>query len=601
MTMTYPDFQPTRLFQPTVALSPDGSLVAYSDNGSGQFNLVVQPTGGGPARRLTDYTENAVRTVRWQPDGAALVFTADSQGDEFYQIHRVAAGGGPVEALTDAPKVRHYLMAADPFSPDGRLLAYAANDRAETDQDVLVRDMTTGQTRRLAQGDTVYFSGPWSPDGGTLCVLEFRSNTDFEPFLVAAGGGGLRPVLPGGEAKRMPVGWSADGGTLYVVSDAGRDTEALVGVEVAGGAVTEVDAPQWDVEAAELSADRRVLVWVVNVDGASRLRARDVVSGRDLPVPELPVGVVGALSVSGDGGRVALLLSTGTRPNNVALVDLAAGTFRWLTDAAPVGAAGAALVEPVLVRYPTHDGRDVPAYLYRPAGDGPFGVVLSIHGGPEAQERAAYNYGGMYQYLASRGVGVLAPNVRGSTGYGTAYQKLIHHDWGGGELRDFEHAVAYLRGLDWVDPARIGVFGGSFGGFATLSCVSRLPQLWAAGVSVVGPSNLVTFTRAVPPTWRRHMAEWVGDPDTETEFLMARSPISYADQIVAPLLVIQGANDPRVVRAESDQIVASLRERGVQVRYDVYDDEGHGFTKKENQARAIGDACDFLIGHLGRS
>jgi dipeptidyl aminopeptidase/acylaminoacyl peptidase len=364
-----------------------------------------------------------------------------------------------------------------------------------------------------------------------------------------------------------------------------------------------VDSPAWEVEGAELSGDRRVLVWTVNVDGACELRARDMQAGRDLAVPRLPVGVITAMSVSHDGHRVALLLSTGTRPNNVALVDLPAGQFRWLTDAAPVHADPAGLVEPELVRFATHDGRDIPAYLYRPSGPGggPFGVVLSIHGGPEAQERASYNYGGFYQYLLSHGVGVLAPNVRGSTGYGTEYQKLIHHDWGGAELRDFEHAAAYLRGLDWVDPARIGVFGGSFGGFATLSCVSRLPTLWAAAVSIVGPSNLVTFVRSVPPTWLRYMAQWVGDPETEAGFLMARSPITHADQIVAPLFVIQGANDPRVVQAESDQIVASLRERGVDVRYDVYEDEGHGFTKRENQSKAIGDTADFLINYLAGS
>ena len=594
---TYADFQPTRLFQPTVALSPDGSQVAYSDNGSGQFNLVVQPAGGGPARRLTSYTENAVRSVAWLPDGTGLVYTADSQGDEFFQIHRIAAAGGEPEALTDTAKVRHYL-GSEPFSPDGRWLAYAANDRTETDQDVLLRDLAGGGTRRVVATEGAFFPGPWSPDGATLCVLELRSNTDYRPHLVPAAGGELTPLLPGEETKRQPVAWSADGSRLYLVTDSGRDVEALVALDLAAGGLSDVDSPAWEVEAAELSGDRRVLVWSVNVDGASELRARDVQADRDLPVPRLPVGVITAMSVSHDGRRVALLLSTGTRPNNVALLDLPAGEFRWLTDAAPVGADPAGFVEPELVRFPTHDGRDIPGYLYRPAGDGPFGVLLSIHGGPEAQERASYNYGGLYQYLLSRGVGVLAPNVRGSTGYGTEYQKLIHHDWGGDELRDFEHAVAYLHGLDWVDPARIGVFGGSFGGFATLSCVSRLPKLWAAAVSIVGPSNLVTFARSVPPTWLRYMAQWVGDPETEADFLMARSPISYADQIVAPLFVVQGANDPRVVQAESDQIVASLRERGVDVRYDVYQDEGHGFTKRENQTKAIGDTANFLVGYL---
>jgi dipeptidyl aminopeptidase/acylaminoacyl peptidase len=255
-------------------------------------------------------------------------------------------------------------------------------------------------------------------------------------------------------------------------------------------------------------------------------------------------------------------------------------------------------VEPQLVRFPSHDGREVPAFLYRPEGDGQFPVLLSIHGGPEAQERPMYMYAGFYQYLLAHGVGVLAPNVRGSTGFGATYQKLIHHDWGGAELGDFEQAVAYLRTLDWVDQGRIAVFGGSFGGFAALSCVSRLPKLWAAGVSIVGPSNLLTFVKAVPPTWRRLMARWVGDAETEQEFLMSRSPVTYADDIVAPLFVIQGANDPRVVKSESDQIVARLRERGVDVRYDVYDDEGHGFTKRANEIKALGDAGEFLLDHL---
>jgi dipeptidyl aminopeptidase/acylaminoacyl peptidase len=228
-------------------------------------------------------------------------------------------------------------------------------------------------------------------------------------------------------------------------------------------------------------------------------------------------------------------------------------------------------------------------------------VVLSIHGGPEFQERPAYNYNGLYQYLLSRGVGVLAPNVRGSTGYGTAYQKLIHHDWGGDELKDFVYAHRYLVAQEWVDPDRIGVYGGSFGGFATLSCVSRLPGRWAAAVSIVGPSNLVTFASAVPPTWRRLMAEWVGDVETERDFLLARSPITYADDIDTPLFVIQGANDQRVVQSESDQIVERLRERGVDVRYDVYPDEGHGFAKRANEAKALSDAAEFLIGYLGEA
>jgi dipeptidyl aminopeptidase/acylaminoacyl peptidase len=284
----------------------------------------------------------------------------------------------------------------------------------------------------------------------------------------------------------------------------------------------------------------------------------------------------------------------------VFIVDLEKHETRQITNGMLGGIPEASLIEPELIRYPTFDGREIPAWLYRPKGDGPFPVLLSIHGGPEAQERPTYAYTGLYQYLLSRGIGVLAPNVRGSTGYGITYQKLIHRDWGGDELKDFEHAVKYLHSQPWVKRDRIGVYGGSFGGFATLSCVSRLPDYWAAAVDLVGPSNLVTFAKAVPPTWRATMKTWVGDPETEQEFLMSRSPVTYVDQIKAPLFVIQGANDPRVVKPESDQIVARLRERGVDVRYDVYEDEGHGFTKRSNSIKAMGDIARFLEDHLNR-
>ena len=247
------------------------------------------------------------------------------------------------------------------------------------------------------------------------------------------------------------------------------------------------------------------------------------------------------------------------------------------------------MVQPELIRYRSFDGRQIPAFLYRPraqvTGAG-IPVVLSIHGGPEAQEQPIYNYYGLYQYLLSRGIGILATNVRGSTGYGITYQKLIHRDFGGDELKDLEHAALYLRGLDWVDGNRLGVFGGSFGGFATLSCLTRLPQYWAAGVDIVGPSNLITFTRAVPDFWKRMMKEWVGDPDEDAEMLRERSPITYVDQLQAPVLILQGANDPRVVKAESDQMVEKLQSLGRTVEYMVFEDEGHGFAKIANVLEA---------------
>jgi len=211
------------------------------------------------------------------------------------------------------------------------------------------------------------------------------------------------------------------------------------------------------------------------------------------------------------------------------------------------------------------------------------------------------NYKPMYQYLLSRGIGVLATNIRGSSGYGKTYQTLIHRDWGGADMEDWRHAAEWLRSQDFVDPERLGVFGGSYGGFATLTCVTRLPEYWAAAVDIVGPSNLVTFAKAVPPTWRRFMAKVVGDPETEVDFLLERSPITYVNNVRAPLLVMQGAKDPRVVKPESDQMVARLRELGREVEYEVFEDEGHGFTRYANEIRAYRLGTSWLERHLTRA
>jgi dipeptidyl aminopeptidase/acylaminoacyl peptidase len=593
----YEDYAPTRRFGTALALSPDGQAVAYVADDGGQLNLTLHPLDGSPARQLTEGTDWSVRQVGWAPDSATLFYAADRDGDEYTQLFSVTRDGAERHQLTDDPKVVHNL-GAEPVSPDGRWLVFTANDREPTDQDVLLRDLATGEVRRLLHLGGYLDAGPWAPDSSALVVLDGRSNTDFAP-MVARLDGSVTRLLEGRPGKHIGVGWSADGSAIYLTTDLDRDFVGLVRLAVAGGEPRIVADPQWDVEDATVVADGRLAVMSVNEDGQSRIVVRDLAAGTETAA-DVPPGVVTALSAARDGSRMAVLAATAISPPNVGTAGLTAqtGAFRWLTDSVPAAAATTAFLEPQLVRYPTHDGREIPAYLYRPPGEGPFGVVLSIHGGPEWQERPDYAYNGLYQYLLSRGIGVLAPNVRGSTGYGTANQKLIHHDWGGGELQDFDHAHRYLCELAWVDPGRIGVFGASFGGFATLSCVSRLPGRWAAAVSVVGPSNLVTFVTSVPPTWLRFMAEWVGDPETEADFLRERSPITYVDQIDTPLLVIQGAQDQRVVQAESDQIVERLRARGVDVRYDVYPDEGHGFTKRANEAKALSDTAEFLVDHL---
>jgi dipeptidyl aminopeptidase/acylaminoacyl peptidase len=598
---TFDQFTAIRRYQSVLAFSPDGGEIAYSTNTSGQFNLWRQPSVGGYPHQVTLSAEQAVRDINWSPDGVTLLYTADRHGDEFTQLYFVPAAGGQPDQIPSEPDVRNYLSLGQSWSPDGRLIAYAGNDREPTDQDLIIRDVATGETTRPLAGDGLFFAMGWSPDGRSLLAMEVHSNTDFDIHLVDVAASTTRHLTPHeGEVKFIPVGWAADGSGFYLICNEGREFDGLAFYDLAAERYEWRETPEWEVEDAAVSADGRWLVWSVNEDGSSRLTARDVTTDQTITL-DLPQGVLNTMRLSHTGNRLGVLWDRATHPTELFVVDLTSGSGGaiQITQSALGGIDEADLTQPELIRYPTFDGKQIPAFLYKPAGfTGRMPVVLSIHGGPEAQERPRYAYAGFYQYLASRGIAILAPNIRGSTGYGKSYQELIHHDWGGDELKDLEAAVKYLRGLDWVDPDRIGVYGGSFGGFATLSCVSRLPDYWAAAVDLVGPANLVTFAKAVPPTWRRMMAKWVGDPETEVDFLMERSPITYVDQIKAPLFVIQGANDPRVVKAESDQIVERLRGRGVAVRYDVYDDEGHGFTKRENELRAFRDTAAFFEEHL---
>jgi dipeptidyl aminopeptidase/acylaminoacyl peptidase len=599
-TYTFEQFAAMRRYMPALSFSPDGSEVIYITNTSGQYNLWRQSSSGGYPHQLTTFIDQSVREAAWSPNGQSVLFTADRHGDEMHQVYRIPARGGRPEQLTDAPSAQHYFN-LDPWSPDGQRVAYCANDLVPTNQDLLVRDVETGTVERVMHGGGLFFPGGWSPDGERIVVMEAHSNTSQDLHLHDFRTGSATHLTPRDSGvQHFPQAWAADGSGFYLLCDEDREYLGLAFFDLASGEKRWLETPDWDISQLTVSSDGRLLAWAVNEGGYSRLHAHDLASGQAIDLPALPAGVIDTLRLAPDGSRIGLILDQPRHPAEIYVIDVASGTVTQLTYGFLGGIDEADLIEPELIHYPTHDGRDIPALLYRPAGAGPFPVVLSIHGGPEAQELPIYRYSGLYQYWLDRGIGVLAPNVRGSTGYGKTYQKLIYHDFGGAELGDFEAAVKYLHALDWVDRERIGVFGGSFGGFATLSCVSRLPDYWAAAVDIVGPSNLVTFCRSVPPTWRRPVVELVGDPDTEEDFLRERSPITYVDQIRTPLFIIQGANDPRVVQAESDQIVERLRARGVDVRYDIYEDEGHGFTRKENELKGYRDTAEFMEQHLLR-
>jgi dipeptidyl aminopeptidase/acylaminoacyl peptidase len=601
----FEQFFAVRRFSSVLTFSEDGAHVLFASNISGQFNQWRIPVEGGWPDQLTAFTDETVRGVGVSPRDGTILLSADHDGDEFHQLYVIEGGKGWPEQLTNEPEVQHF-VAGSAWSPDGTKFAYAANSRKPTDMECWVRDVETGDAQPVFGEGKFSFPGSFSPDGSKLLALDFRNNSDVSIHLVDLDGGGARELTPHeDEALYFPGPWARDGSGFYLVTDEGSEFRGLAFFSIESDSFDWVEEPTADVDDVALSDDGRVLAWLVNEQGYDRLRLRDLQTGRDLPVAELPGGarphLTGAeppLALSPDGSHAALIVSSPRRPPEAWVVETSTGRSRPVTDSRLGGLQEDDLVEIELVSFPTFDGREIPAWLYRPNVDGKAPVVLSIHGGPEAQERPVYQP--LYQYLLSRGIGVLATNIRGSTGYGKSYQRLVQRDWGGGDMQDWEHAAKWLQQQDWVDAERIGVFGGSYGGFAVLTCVTRLPAYWAAAVDIFGPSNLVTFAKAVPPTWRRFIARFVGDPETEADFLMERSPITYVENVKAPLLVIQGATDPRVVKGESDQMVEKLRGLGRDVEYVVFDDEGHGFTKRPNELKAYRLAAEWLEQHLLR-
>ena len=577
-----------------------------------------------------------MRHVFPSPVDNSIIFFADHQGTETFQIYKIedAFYSWP-EPITQNLKVRHE-WGAECFSHNGKHIAYGSNEDSPSNMLVYIKDITNidsssnNETFCVTNKEGWYVPGYWSPDNKKLNCSQLVTLIDYIIWLLNTENGEMVKVIPSEEKMqkgRFTVGpWSPDGKGFYVISDSGREFANLAFYDIGKSKLEWILMPQHDIELVDLSSDGTVLVWTENVDGYSSIFTKNLSNGQIQEITNLSSnGVIEDLKLSPDGKRIGIMMTTPTSPSDIYVLDIdntkdgddgesnkikRKSSVQKLSHSFLANIPENVLIKPDLIKYGSFDGLEISAFLYKPKEEvhsilgnkrAKFGAILSIHGGPTAQERPLYDYSGLYQYLANNRLVVITPNFRGSTGYGKSFEKKIYHDWGGDELKDLEYAIKWLKSQEWIDANRIGVFGASFGGFATLSCITRLPQYnWKAAVDIVGPSNLVTFAKAVPEHWKRFMGELVGDPEKEENFLKERSPITYVDSIsqTTNLLVIQGANDPRVVKNESDQIVDILRSKNMDIEYMVFEDEGHGFTKYSNMVRALKKSAEFLVEKL---
>jgi dipeptidyl aminopeptidase/acylaminoacyl peptidase len=553
--------------------SRDGSWLLVASDLSGARQLYRLPLEGGELEQLTSYDEPVEGQLL--PDDR-LLLEIDEGGNERTQLY---LDGDP---LVVDPR---YIHRSAHVSLDGTLLAYSTNRRNGLDFDIVVRRLDDGEERTFELGGWCA-SGEISPDGRWVVAEQLGElSGDSNLFLLGIESGEVVRATPHeGQAEYMNPVWLADSSGFLCATNEGRDTFAISRYTVDAGweVVNEAD---WDLECVGDKAGRRALM-VMNEDGYSR------VEGVPLPGD----GVADHFVFSPDGTRVAFAFSDPTEPNQVWMSELGSDSARKLTDLGRVEGG----VLPELHRVESFDGESIPVFLFLPEGDGPFPVVVTVHGGPESQWRPWYSsgFGALTQYLVARGYAVAAPNVRGSTGYGKRFEHLDDVEKRLDSVADLAALHAWLSARPEIDGSRAVVYGRSYGGYMVLAALAFQPELWAAGIEFVGISNLRTFLENTS-VWRRAAREREYGPLSDPELLQRLSPWSRLDAIKAPLFIEHGRNDPRVPVTESEAIHAELVRRDVPCELVIYEDEGHMVEKLANRVDVFERATTFLDEVLG--
>ena len=579
--------------------APDGQSLLTSSDETGIFNAyTLRPDGTKTA--LTQSAENSTYAESYFPADGRVLVEADGGGDELSHLF-VRETDGTLKDLTPGEKTRAYLLGWD---QSGETFYVATNARDEATDDVYAYSAADYSSRMIYQNDGLEI-GAISPDGKLLALVENVSSADANLYLYDLGAAAPAKTLitpHDGNIAYTAYGFTPDSQKLvYGTNEHGEFTEAWTH-DVATGEKAALVSADWDVLAVSYSPTGRYRVSTVNADGLWEVTFLDTVTGKPLALSGVPDGEVTQVCFNDDETRVAFGVNTDTSPRNIYTADLATGVATRLTNALSPAIDEANLVTASIVRYPSFDGLEIPAIFYVPktaSAETPVPAIVWVHGGPGGQSQKGY--AAEIQFLVNNGYAVLAANNRGSSGYGKTFFHMDDKRHGQEDLQDIVWGRTYLESLDYIDGDRIGILGGSYGGFMTAAALAFEPEAFDVGVNIFGVTNWVRTLESIPAWWgsfRVALYDEMGDPATDAERHRAISPLFHASNIVKPMLVVQGANDPRVLQVESDEIVAAVRANGVPVEYVVFPDEGHGFQKKANRITAAEAYLGFLDKYL---
>ncbi len=592
------------------SISSDGRWLAFISDLTGVPQVwrapLVAVGSGVPMPEQLTFAEDRALWLRCSPapGDSRILFARDRGGDENAHLYLLDPTLGVETCLTTGHDGVMHIPGQ--WSADARSLLFAANREHPAHFGLYRLAIDTGETQLLWQSDApgLLYDASTHPTAGRMLFTRMSRSAAHDLLELDLATGQARRLDPTDRPARYdsPT-YSPDGCYVYVVTDLDSDRTNLMRLDLATGLWDTVIGPLYDLEYFSLSPDGRYIAFTLNQDGYSRLELLDLERGQARPGPTLPDGVLGfydeRLAFTADATALAFSYMTPRSTSNIYVWEWAAmgQSVRPLTNMTHGGIPPEAFVEADLVRYPTFDGREIPAWLYRPrVAGGPSPVVVIVHGGPESQARPLFDF--LAQYLVNRGYAVLAPNVRGSTGYGNAYSHLDDVDRRLDSVADLAHAALWLRSQAEFDGERIAVMGGSYGGYMVLAALAFHPELWSAGVDIVGIANFVTFLKNTSDYRRQHRESEYGSLAHDRELLARVSPINHVERMTAPLLVIHGANDPRVPLSEAEQLVARLAALGRTAELLVFDDEGHGIKLLKNKRVAYSAIARFLAGSL---
>jgi dipeptidyl aminopeptidase/acylaminoacyl peptidase len=574
--------------------SADRRRLLVSSNRSGIWNAYAIPVAGGAAQPLTASTTDAVFARSYFPHDDRILYESDRGGNELTHVY-VRNVDGSTKDLTPGEKLKASFLR---WAGDDRSFLVSTNERDPKYFDVYEITADSFARTLLFRNDSGFTLGPVSRDRRFLAAVKSRTTSDGDIYLVDLKTGSTKNITAHtGNVNNTPADFSPDGTTLLFLSDEGREFASLRAYDLASGRTTTAYEQPWDVLGAGYSKGGRYLMVGVNVDSRAAARVLDARTFAPVPLRGMPDGLVRGLSVSPNDSAFAFYASDGSVPNDL-YVSSFTGTPRRLTDALDARIARHDLVVPTVVRFASYDGVSVPGVLYRPhqasaAAKAP--AVVLVHGGPGGQSSVGYS--ALEQALVNHGYVVFAINNRGSSGYGKTFYAMDDRKHGEADLGDVVASKRMLVETGYVDPARIAILGGSYGGYMTLAALTLQPDAFKAGVDLFGISNWPRTLSSIPPWWgafRDALYAELGDPKTDSVRLRRISPLFHAERIKVPLMVLQGANDPRVLKVESDEIVAAARRNGVPVEYVLFPDEGHGFVKKENEISGYTKVIGFL-------